>query len=54
MNCTRSDITFAVGKLSRFTHNPNDGHWKKIDKLLRYLEVIDNYTLQYSNFGSSL
>lgn len=27
MNCTRFDIGFAVGKLSKFTHNPNDEHW---------------------------
>lgn len=54
MNCTRLDIAFAIGKLSRFTHNPNYEYWKEIDRLLRYLKGTANYMLQYSGIGSIL
>ena len=26
MNCTRSDIAYAVSKLSRYTNNPSEDH----------------------------
>ena len=38
MHCTRPDISFSVGKLSRFTSNPNVDHWKAIDRVLGYLK----------------
>ncbi|GJT35633.1 hypothetical protein Tco_0926052 [Tanacetum coccineum] len=28
MTCTRPDIAYVVGKLSRFTNNPGGHHWK--------------------------
>ncbi|GKB48666.1 zinc finger, CCHC-type containing protein [Tanacetum coccineum] len=30
MTCTRHDIAFAVGKLSRYTSNPSTQHWQAI------------------------
>ena len=27
MTCTRPDIAFVVGKLSRYTSNPSQAHW---------------------------
>ena len=38
MNCTRSDIAYAVSKLSRYTSNPGPDHWKAIVRVLRYLK----------------
>ncbi|CAM8956681.1 unnamed protein product [Rhodiola kirilowii] len=35
---TRLDITFAVGKLSRFTSNPSVEHWQAVHRVLRYLK----------------
>ena len=26
-NCTRPNIAYAVGRLSRYTHNPSIEHW---------------------------
>ncbi|XP_073292427.1 uncharacterized protein [Primulina huaijiensis] len=31
-NCTRPDIACAVNKLSRFTSNPSDAHWKELTR----------------------
>ena len=38
MQCTRLDISFSVGKLSRFTSNPSVDHWKAIGRVLGYLK----------------
>ena len=49
MDCTRPDITYAVSKLSRFTSNPGENHWKAIVKVLRYLRYTKEYGLYYTN-----
>ena len=36
MTCTRPDIAFAVGKLSRYTGNPSTQHWQAIQRVLKY------------------
>ncbi|XP_057505550.1 cytochrome P450 76C3-like [Actinidia eriantha] len=36
MNCTRPDIAYSVSKLSRFTSNPGENHWKAIVRVLSY------------------
>jgi hypothetical protein len=30
-SATRSDISFAVSKLSQFTSNPGDDHWRALE-----------------------
>ena len=42
-NCTRPDIAYAVGRLSRYTSNPNNEHWEALIRVLRYLK----YTMSY-------
>nr|GFB00395.1 zinc finger, CCHC-type [Tanacetum cinerariifolium] len=34
MTCTRPDIAFAVGKLSKYTSNPGTQHWQAIQRVL--------------------
>lgn len=54
MNFTRLDIAYAVCRLSRYTHNPNDDHWNALIRLLKYLRGTVNYGIKYSEFPSIL
>jgi len=48
MNCIRPDITYSVSKLSRYTSNPGEDHWKAIIRVLRYLRCTLNNGLNYT------
>ena len=50
MSCTRPDIAYTVSKLSRYTSNPNDDHWKGIIRVLRYLRYTRDYGLHYTRY----
>ena len=54
MNCTRPDIAYAVGRLSRYTQSPNKDHWTVVCRVLEYLRDIINYGLCFSGFPSVL
>ncbi|KAJ9538032.1 hypothetical protein OSB04_030765 [Centaurea solstitialis] len=54
MLSTRPDIAFAVGKLSRYTHNPGLIHWQTINRVFKYLKGTMDYGLTYSGFTSVL
>nr|GEZ78931.1 retrovirus-related Pol polyprotein from transposon TNT 1-94 [Tanacetum cinerariifolium] len=45
--CTRPDLTFLVGMLSRYQSNHGKDHWKAAKKVLRHLQGIKEYTLTY-------
>src|SRR5215813_9394474 len=47
--CTRSDICFAVGVVSRFQSNPGLDHWVAVKHILKYLRRTRNYMLVYSS-----
>ncbi|GKE00343.1 zinc finger, CCHC-type containing protein [Tanacetum coccineum] len=38
MTCTRPDIAYVVGRLSRFTSNPSRQHWHAITRVFKYLK----------------
>lgn len=54
LKCTRLDIPYAVGKLSRYTNNPSDKHWHAIRRVLRYLKKTIKYGVNYSRYLSVL
>ncbi|PWA92773.1 zinc finger, CCHC-type [Artemisia annua] len=54
MTCTRPDIAFAVGKLSRYTSNPSAHHWKAVQRVLKYLKKTMDYSLSYTGYPSVL
>ena len=54
MHCTRPDISFSMGKISRFTSNPNVDHWKAIGRILGYLKKTISLGLFYSEFPAML
>ena len=49
-SATRRDISFAVSKLSRFVSNPGDGHWKALERVMRYLKGTMNYGIHYTGY----
>ena len=54
MNCTRPDITYDVGRLSRYTHCPDKNHSTALYRVLKYLKETINYNLLYCDFSSIL
>ena len=50
MTCTRPDIAYVVGKLSRFTSNPSEEHWHGVKRVLDYLTKTKNYGLKYIGY----
>ena len=54
MHCTRPDISFAVGKLSRYTSCPGVDHWKAISRVFGYLKRTCSLGLYYCKFPTVL
>ena len=54
MHCTRPDIGYAVGTLSKFTGSPGVEHWNALIRVLRYLKGTINVGLHYSTFPAVL
>lgn len=54
MHCTRPDIAFVVCKLSRFTSNPGNDHWKAISRVLGYLKYTKHLGICYNGFPNVL
>ncbi|GKE21657.1 hypothetical protein Tco_1433169 [Tanacetum coccineum] len=49
-HCTRPDIAYAVCKLSRYTSNPSQDHWKAIGRIFGYLKRTRQLALYYDRF----
>ena len=47
MMCTRPDICYVVGLISRFQSNPGQKHWMAVKRILRYLKGTSDYMLCY-------
>ena len=54
MMCTRPDICYAVGLVSRFQSNPGLEHWKAVKRILRYLKGTASYVLCYGGSDTRL
>ncbi|XP_071728289.1 secreted RxLR effector protein 161-like [Rutidosis leptorrhynchoides] len=54
MTSTRPNISFIVGKLSRFTSNPNATHWRVVVRVFKYLKGTMDYGITYSRSSSVL
>ena len=53
-NCTRPDIIYAVGVLSKFTSKPNRDHWLTIERVMRYLIDTKSYGLFYKKYPTMI
>ncbi|GJV55264.1 zinc finger, CCHC-type containing protein [Tanacetum coccineum] len=47
ITCTRPDIAFDVGKLSRYTSNPGTQHWQAIQRASKKQTCITGSTMEY-------
>jgi len=47
MLCTRPDICFAVGLVSRYQSNPGPTHWQAVKRIMRYLRGTTDLVLCY-------
>src|SRR5215469_13421401 len=47
MLCTRPDLCYAVGLISRYQTNPGLKHWQAVKRILRYLRGTADYRLCY-------
>jgi hypothetical protein len=54
VSATRPDISFAINKLSRFTSNPGDDHWRALERIMHYLVGTMEYGIHYSTFPAVL
>ncbi|KAA0036988.1 gag/pol protein [Cucumis melo var. makuwa] len=49
MLCTRPDICYSVGIVSRYQSNPGCDHWTAIKNILKYLRRTKDYMLVYGS-----
>ena len=47
MLCTRPNIYFAIGVVSRYQSNPSLEHWTVVKHILKYLRRTKDYVLIY-------
>ena len=47
MLCTRPDICFAIGMVSRYQSNPGPKHWTVVKHILKYLRRTKEYMLMH-------
>ena len=50
VSCTRPDLSFCAGFLSRFMQNPDNAHWQALKRILRYLQHTKDMVLTYHSF----
>jgi hypothetical protein len=50
----RPDISFVVSKLSRFTSNPGDDHWRVLERVMHYFVDTMNYGIHYFGYPAVL
>ncbi|KAG6478457.1 hypothetical protein ZIOFF_061900 [Zingiber officinale] len=53
LTCTRPDILYEVGLVSRFMEEPKETHWKAAKRILRYVRGTMNHGLFYSHSNNS-
>jgi hypothetical protein len=53
-NATRPEISFAMSKLSWFTFNLGDDHWRALEQVMHYLVGTMDYGVHYSGYPAVL
>ena len=50
MTCTRPEITYVFGRMSRYISNPNDMYWHGVKRILKYLKKTKDYDIIYVGY----
>ena len=53
-SATRLDISFAASKLSQFTTNPGDDHWRALEQVMHYLKGTTSCRFHYTEYPGVL
>ena len=48
MLCTKPNLSFAIGLVSRFQSNLGEVHWATVKRILRYIKGIERHKMTYS------
>jgi hypothetical protein len=54
MVCTRIDIAYAVGVVSRYMNNPSKEHWEVLKWIIRYLRGTTTHALCFGGSDTFL
>ncbi|XP_070021977.1 secreted RxLR effector protein 161-like [Nicotiana sylvestris] len=49
MTCTRPDVAYALGVISRYQANPGEEHWNVVTTILKYLRRTKDQFLTYGD-----
>ena len=53
-NKTTLEISYAVGRLSRYTSNPSREYWTTLERIFRCLRDIISYCLTYNGYPDAI
>ena len=48
MLCTKPNLSFAIGLVSRFQSNLGEARWATVKRILRYIKGIERHKMTYS------
>ena len=51
---SRPDLSFGVGRVSRYMQTPHESHWKAAKIILRYIRGTIQFGIHYSTGGKPL
>ena len=54
MTCSRPDISYSVGILSRYMHQPRELHWRYLKRLLKYIHTTKSYRLKFAKHDNKI
>ena len=54
MICTRRDVAYSLGVVSRYQSDPGENHWKVVKIILKYLRNIKDQWLVYGELNLRL
>lgn len=54
MVCTRPDIAYIIGVLSRYLEKPSEKHWQGVKRILKYLKGTVDHGIHFNMYSENL